>query len=114
MPLPNYSPCMLLEKNLTQEELICIYFKQGYRNKEIIEFLKLHGIVLSLSTLKRQLKVLKLARREKYMEQVVSDDDLKRAIELELAGSGCFVGYRKMWARLRNRGKYYTSECVVY
>ena len=23
---------MLLEENLTQEELICIYFKQGYRN----------------------------------------------------------------------------------
>ena len=44
----------------------------------------------------------------------MSDDDLKRAIEVELAGSSCFVGYRKMWDRLRNRGKYYTSECVFY
>lgn len=104
MSLPNYSPCMTLEENSAEEELISSYFKQGYSNQEIIEFLKLHGIFLSLSTLKRRMQVLKLARREAKMEYVVSDDDLKRAIEQEIAGSGCFIGYRKMWARLRKRG----------
>ena len=104
MSLPNYSPCMTLEENSAEEELISSYFKQGYSNQEIIEFLKLHGIFLSLSTLKRRMQVLKLARREAKMKYVVSDDDLKRAIEQEIAGSVCFIGYRKMWARLRKRG----------
>ena len=33
----------------------------------------------------------------------VSDQDLRRAIERELASSGCFLGYRKMWSGLRNK-----------
>ena len=80
-------------------ELISQYFKQGYNNLEILEFLKLHSVTISLSTLKRRLRSLGLSRTD-----TVSDDELKISIEKELGKSGCFVGYRKMWARLRKKG----------
>ena len=42
--------------NITQEtneiELITSYFQQGITNLEMLEFLKLHGIEMGLSTLK--------------------------------------------------------------
>ena len=75
------------------------FFKQGYNNLEILEFLKHHGINISLSTLKRRLTSLGLSR-----SGFVSDDELKSAIEKELGRNGCFVGYRKMWARVRMKG----------
>ena len=93
MPLPTYTPCMRDSNNSdgNELELVSQYFKQGYSNLEILEFLKLHGISISLSTLKRRLRSLALSRRS-----TISDDDLKNAIEKELGKSGCFVGYRKM------------------
>lgn len=75
------------------------YLKQCYSNLEILEFLKLHDIAISLSTLKRRLLSLALLRRS-----TISDDDLKNAIEKKLGKSGCFVGYRRMWSRLRKKG----------
>ena len=30
--------------------------------------------------------------------------ELKGIIEWELGGSGCFIGYRRVWARLRRKG----------
>ena len=101
MPLPTYTPCMRDSNNSdgNELELISQYFKQGYSNLEILEFLKLHGISISLSTLKRRLRSLALSRRS-----TISDDDLKNAIEKELGKSGCFVGYRKMWSRQRKKG----------
>ena len=80
-------------------ELVSQYFNQGYNNLEILEFLKLHGTNINLSTLKRRLTSLGLSRRS-----FISDDELRSAIEKELGGSGCFVGYRKMWAQLRMKG----------
>jgi len=80
-------------------ELVSQYFKQGYTNLEILEFLKFHGINISLSTLKRRLTSLGLSRIS-----FVTNDELRSAIEKELGRSGCFVGYRKMWARLRMKG----------
>ena len=68
-------------------ELISQYFKQGYNNLEILEFLKIHGVTISLSTLKRRLRSLGLSRRD-----TASDHELKDAIEKELGKSGCFVG----------------------
>ena len=103
MPLPTYTSCMsdsyYNNSDGNELELISQYFKQGYSNLEILEFLKLHGIAISLSTLKRRLRSLALSRRS-----TISDDDLKNAIEKELEKSGCFVGYRKMWSRLRKEG----------
>ena len=100
------------DANYSEEELISNYFKQGYSNKEIMEFLKLHGVVLSLSTLKRRLRNLGLRRRFNK-EYRVPDDILRVYIECELAGSGCFVGYRNMWARLRKRGMHVERERVM-
>ena len=54
---------------------------------------------ISLSTLKRKPTSLGLSRKTN-----ISDDELRSAIEKELGKSGCFVGYRKMWARIRKRG----------
>ena len=34
----------------------------------------------------------------------MSNDELRSAIQKERDGSSCFVGYRKMWARLRMKG----------
>jgi len=48
-------------------ELVSQYFKQGYNNLEILEFLKLHGINISLSTKKRRLTSYK-----DYQEKVSS------------------------------------------
>ena len=52
---------------------------------------------ISSSTLKRRLTSLGLSGKTN-----ISDDELGSAIEKE--ESGCFVGYRKMWARIRKRG----------
>ena len=60
-------------------ELVYQYSKQGYNNLEILEFLKLHGANISLSTLKRRLTSLGLSRKS-----FVSDDELRISIEKEL------------------------------
>ena len=83
-----------------QLELIFSYLKQGYTNLEIMEFLKLHGITISLSTVKRRLQTLGLSRRPAS----IPDCELKQLMEREIGGSGCFVGYRRLWARLRRKG----------
>ncbi len=104
MPLPNYPPCMEATDTSNTDELIQNYFNQGYTNLEIIEFLSLHDVTLSLSTLKRRLQDLQLRRRSSSHVHVVSADELKLAIQEELVGSGCVVGYRKMWKRLKSQG----------
>eukprot|EP00794_Sanderia_malayensis_P002364 gene2364-2725_t len=88
MPLPNYSPCMDATDTSNTDELIQNYFNQGYTNLEIIEFLSLHDVTLSLSTLKRRLQDLQLRRRSSSHVHVVSADELKLAIQKELVGSG--------------------------
>ena len=51
-----------MEENsdISEDELISSYFFQGYTNAEIVEFLKLHGISMSLSTVKRRLRTVGL------------------------------------------------------
>ena len=102
MPLPIYTPCIRVNDGSAEDylELISQYFRQDYNNLEIFEFLKLHRVSFSLSTLKRRLASLGLSRKTN-----ISDDELRSAIEKELGKSGCFVGYRyRMWARIRKRG----------
>ena len=110
MPLPVYSACMNLNNAASDDqlELVSSYFRQGFNNLEILEFLNLHGITVSLSTLKRRLQTLGLSRRAAN----VSVDELKEAIQRELGGSGCFVGYRRLWARLRRKG-YFVKRATV-
>jgi len=59
-----------------QLELISSYFKQGYSNLEILEFLKLHGITIIMSTLKRRLRTLGLS-----LTANMPLDELKEIIE---------------------------------
>ena len=90
MPLHSYILCMNIEEDRDETELITSYFQQGFTKLEILEFLKLHGIQSSLSTLKQRLRCLGLRQR-------VPQDTVELIIEQELAGSKCNVGYRAMW-----------------
>ena len=107
MPLPIYTPCIRVNDGSAEDylELITQYFRQDYNNLEILEFLKLHRVSISLSTLKRRLASIGLLRKTN-----ISDDELRSANEKELGKSGCFVGYRKMWARIRKRGLNYSQK----
>ena len=113
MPLPIYSPCMEENSDISEDELISSYFFQGYTNAEIVEFLKLHGISMSLSTVKRRLRTVGLYRRKQGAPSL-SNEDLKKEIEIELGGNGSFVGYRKMWARLKQKGIFVKWERVMH
>ena len=73
MPLPIYSACMNVSETIGEDELIINYFKQDYTNLEILEFLKLHNIEISLSTLKRRLQAYGLRRRSHGHVHVVSN-----------------------------------------
>ena len=79
------------------------YFNQGYNNYEILAFLSLiHGVVISLRTLKRRLKQLRLKRPSRRNESSLKD--IVSTILSEMGGSvGSFVGYREMTRRLRMR-----------
>ena len=54
MPLPIYTPCKRGSDGSPEDslELVSQYFKQSYQNLEILEFFKLLGMNISLSTLK--------------------------------------------------------------
>ena len=57
MPLPIYTPCKRGSDGSPKDslELVSQYFKQSYQNLEILAFLKLHGMNISLLTLKTYL-----------------------------------------------------------
>ena len=104
MPLPVYTPFMRGNDGSPEDslELVSQYFKQGYNNLEILEFLKLHGINISLSTLKRRLTSLGLSRRS-----FVSDDELRSAIEKELNWwKWLFCGIPQDVGMAQNEGNY--------
>ena len=68
-----------------EEEIITIYFLQGYQYKTILKFLAEHRkIKMSLRTLKTRLKQLKLGRRNLMNETTVQK--LDTAILLEYHG----------------------------
>ena len=88
---------------MDRDNLIRSYFLQGFTNAEIGGFLALqHGIILSVRTVKRILKRLRLRRagrnNESPLEQIVF------AIVEELENScGSFMGYRQLTRRLRRK-----------
>ena len=49
MHLPTLTPCVRVDNNSADGfcdlKLISEYFKQGYGNQEILDFLKLHGVL---------------------------------------------------------------------
>ena len=74
---PTYTPALDKNVGVNRDNLITSYFLQGYTNAEIASFLALHhGIILSVRTVKRILKHLRLRRakrnNESPLEQIVS------------------------------------------
>ena len=89
------------ERAETLEELIFKYFRQGYKNLDMLEILNIkHKMPLSLSTLKRLLKGMGLRRRGPEDQPAL----IKTAIEEELLTSGSLLGYRKIWRTLQQKG----------
>ena len=94
--LPRYIPARH-DNPLDRDELIARYFQLGLQHWEILAFLMItHGIQLSLRQLKRILLSKGLRRRNDTSDM----EDVLKAIEKELNGSGSIVGYRGMWQRL--------------
>ena len=102
-PLPPYTAAMSGTSITDRNELISHYFHQGLSNSEIIAMLlSVHCISLSLSHLKRLLRLMGLKRR-----QPCTQDNLRElldAVREELKGSGSCLGYKSMWRRLKRRG----------
>ena len=81
-----------------RESLIRRYFCLGFTYLEILVFLsKYHGIELSLRQLKRLLRRMRLYRRIESSPI----PEVSQAVERELNGSGCSLGYRAMHQRLQ-------------
>ena len=109
-PLPDYTPAMC-GGSLQRDDLIAEYFAQGFTYKDIlVALLVSHGIAISLKTLKRTLRSLRLRRRQFLSrEEIVSAID---EIRTELSGSGQCIGYRSMWKRLQNKGLVVSAHTV--
>ena len=85
-------PCMQAELDRPLDQLVSDYFTKGFTYLEIQEFLRVyHQLTISLSTIKRHLKKLKLFRRP--VERIRTDDaTLLTAVREELSGSGSNIG----------------------
>ena len=73
----------------------CIrYFNEGHSYAVIVDMMScLHGVHISLRSLKGKLNLAGLYRRKDYS----STTAVIRAIRLELRGPGQLFGYRMMW-----------------
>ncbi len=83
----------------TREEIIALYFMDGYTVYEIIEFLYIcHGISISLRHLRRLLRQLGLHRR--------NDSPIQDVLEIMMTvlnETSSDLGYRFMWRLLTTR-----------
>lgn len=84
-------------------DVIRDYFVKGFSYSEIIGLLKhVHGIEISLSTLKRRLRQHGLKRRAVEGNRN-SNQEIVQAIQQEMNGSGSILGYRRMQAAMMSR-----------
>ena len=78
-----------------EKRLIENYFYSGYEYNVIVHLLgKFHGIFISLSTLKRQMKIYRLRRNS---GTTYNGNYVRGVISRKLNGPGCMGGYRSMW-----------------
>ena len=93
----------------TAYESILSYFDSGLSYTEIIRMLSnIHGVLISMSTLKRFLRV-----RQKFRRCNKSNlNDVIMFIKTELAGSGSCLGYRAMHQKVRQKGFHIDRETV--
>ena len=100
---------VFLGNDISCEELITRYFRQGFVYEKILLFLSsYHGIHMSLRTLKTKLNSLGLHRRS----NVVDNDVLRDRIRRELDGPGNSAGYRSVWHTLTLEGIQVPRETV--
>ena len=111
-PLPVYTPAALpYGQFVARDELVASYFRQQYKNKEILMALaSVHGIIISLATVERILKRLGLKRKVPITDELLNAAVLQ--IEAEISESGCNIGYRNMWKRLRRKGIFIPMNTV--
>ena len=82
-------------------EAIEYLFHRGYTYNEIVELLSAEfGIEISLSTLKRRLKTLNLARKNVDFDL----NSVRQAVREIKDGPGSIVGYRSVWHTLQLDG----------
>ena len=100
--LPTYTPALDKNVGVKKDNLIRRYFLQGFTNAEIAGFLALnHGIILSVRTVKRILKRLRLrgakCNNESPLEEIVPVilEDLENSC-------GSFMGYHRHLRRKYN------------
>ena len=75
--------------SLFERNIIESYFQSGFEYESILQFLsKFHAIKMSMSTLKRQLKMFGLQRKQ----QQVNMDEATEIMRKELSGSGYLRG----------------------
>jgi len=99
MVLPVYLP-RLLGGPQGKEELIAGYFIQGYTDNEMLAALaSIHGVILSLSTLKRSLRKLGLRRRLEPGGNIPLHDVIDAILNI-IEHSGQCLGYRTVWKRV--------------
>lgn len=88
------------------------YFKDGFTYSEILDFLSTqHNINMSLSSLQRRLVNLGLHRKnitESLKPEIIA------AVMKELSASGYNLGYRAMWARLKQKYNLVVKRDTVY
>ena len=89
----------LLHYDLRDEsDFIEYYFKRGFRSESILVQLDIrHKIKMSLRTLKRRLKELRLNKSHATASAAV----VKQIREKEIEGPSMLHGYRSMWNKLR-------------
>ena len=98
-PLPNYTPALPKSSKTQRDQLIKAYFRQAYSNKDILLCVAAsHGIVISIITLKRTLRRLRLRRRIPCTEELVARAPTE--IDFQLQSSGKTLGYKAMSKRL--------------
>lgn len=75
------------------------YFHLGYPYQAMLGFLRKDGVSISLSTLKRRLRELRLSRRRHEIDL----ETVTRRIREEIAVAGRLAGYCSIWHALRIR-----------
>lgn len=91
------------------EELVNLYFRTGFNNKEILALLThRHSVIISVRTLKRICQTLRLFRRKNQTNLEV----IAAFIRDEIAGTGQMQGYRWLHLRAIQRG-YVVSQDTV-
>ena len=94
---------MSAQDGATREQVIESYFQEGLTYKEILHCLaSSHAIVISLRTLKRIVKRLKLRRRIPLTEHLAVA--AVKGIQKQLGESGQCIGYKAMHRRLQKQG----------